>query len=210
MKSYWNLAITFSLVFHGVLLMQLPKVAFFSKKISLIEKEIKKEITLTHKEVEPKMKVKTDMVVSVEPTPYIENIIDTLIKNSGFAAIGKADVFKRNAKEMILSEVPPHNKILKKNPAYMNYYRLVREKIRAKAHRYYRSGGSGKVLLSFVVLKDGALGELSLDMESANNARLRQITLKSIRSSAPFPPFPDELGKYAQLSFRIPIYFKNN
>lgn len=210
MKNYWNLAITFSLVFHSALILRLPQTAFLTKKKSSVKKEIKKEVTMTPKDVEEKTKIRTDSINLIEPAPYTENIMETLIKNSGLATMSKADVFKKDIKEMTLSEIPPHNKELRKNPAYMNYYRLIREKIRSNTYRYYRSGDTGKVLLSFIVLKDGGLGEFFLDEESVNDNALRQITLESIKDAAPFPPFPDELGNYAQLSFRIPIYFKNN
>ena len=188
--------------------MQLPQAAFFTKKRTAVKKEIEKEVTMVPKDV--KAKIKTGSIVSIEPAPYTENIMDTLIKNNGFAPMTKADVFEKNIKEIILSEVPPHNKALRKNPAYMNYYRLIREKIRSNAYRYYRSDDTGKVLLSFIVFRDGALGELSFEEESANNNTLCQITLESIKGAAPFPPFPDELSNHTQLSFRIPIYFKNN
>ena len=119
MKNYWNLAITFSLVFHGVLVMGLPQAAFFAKKRTAVKKEIKKEVTMVAKEVKEKTKLRTDLLTLIEPVPYSENIMDTLIKNSGLATMNKNDVFEKDVKEIILSEIPPHNKELRKNPAYM-------------------------------------------------------------------------------------------
>ncbi|MCF7907663.1 MAG: energy transducer TonB [Candidatus Omnitrophica bacterium] len=210
MKNYWNLAITFSLIFHSALIIRLPQLTFFSKKRNAVKTEIKKEVTMVPENVKEKVKVRTDSIALIEPAPYTENIMDTLIKNGGITTMSKTDVFEKNIKEIVLSEIPPHNKELKKNPAYMNYYRLIREKIRSNTYRYYRSSNTGKVLLSFIVLKDGDLGEFFLDDESVADDGLRQITLESIKDAAPFPPFPDELSNYTQLSFRIPIYFKNN
>ena len=92
----------------------------------------------------------------------------------------------------------------------MNYYRLIREKIRSNAYRYYRSADTGKVLLSFVILHDGGLGKFSLEEDQETSSILRQIAIDSVKSAAPFPPFPAELQSYTRLSFRIPIYFKNN
>lgn len=190
--------------------MTLPSSAFFNIKKTTVKNESKKEVTMVSKRIETKTKIKSDYISSIEPQPYQENIMDTLMESSSFNPIDKVPVFDKNASKIILSEIPPHNKALRKNPAYMNYYRLIREKIRSNTYRYYHSDDTGKVLLSFIVLKDGGLGELLLDPESVDSRVLRQITLESIKDAAPFPPFPAELTNHAQLSFRIPIYFKNN
>lgn len=204
------MAITFSLVFHGALIMKLPRGAFFNTKKDIVKKQAEKEVTMVSKKIETKAKIKIDYISAVEPSPYQENIMDTLLQKSNLTPIGKVPVFEKNAGKIILSEIPPHNKALKKNPAYMNYYRLIREKIRSNTYRYYRSDDTGEVLLNFIVRNDGVLGELFLDQESVDNRILRQITLESIKDAAPFPPFPTELNSHTQLSFRIPIYFKNN
>jgi len=210
MRNYWNLAITFSLVFHGALIMKLPTAAFFNTKKDIVKKQAEKEVTMVSKKIETKAKIKTDYISAIEPKPYQENIMDTLMQSSSFTPIDKVPIFEKNASKIILSEIPPHNKALAKNPAYMNYYRVIREKIRSNTYRYYRSGDTGKVLLNFIVRNDGALGGLFLDQESVDSRILRQITLESIKDAAPFPPFPVELNSHTQLSFRIPIYFKNN
>ena len=102
------------------------------------------------------------------------------------------------------------DKVLKKNPAYMSYYRLIRERIRNSAYHNYKSQKKGEVLLSFLIDKDGSLKGIDLAPQSVKNRSLRKIALKSIRESAPFPEFPEGLRQYTRLQFNISIYFKNN
>lgn len=92
----------------------------------------------------------------------------------------------------------------------MNYYRLIRERIRNSAYHNYNSKKSGEVLLNFFISKDGALQKVDLNPQSVKNGNLRKIALESVRASAPFPEFPVELQKYTGLQFNISIYFKSN
>ena len=70
------------------------------------------------------------------------------------------------------------NKSLRKSPAYMNYYRLIREKIRLNAYQNYKRRKKGEVTITFLVFKDGSIKGLQLDSNSASNRRLRKIALK--------------------------------
>jgi len=209
MRSCWNLALTFSVAVHVALITRLPTDSLSVKKTKSSKKQTEKEVTMSSREIKAKTKIKSGAVSAITPKPYTENIMEALIEDTIFDNIDKANFFKKTTNRIILSEIPPHDRELKKNPAYMNYYRIIREKIRSNAYRNYQSSESGKVLLSFIVLKDGDLGEFFLEEEEITSRILRQITLDSIKAAAPFPPFPEELGTYTQLSFRIPIYFKN-
>ncbi|MBU1113134.1 MAG: hypothetical protein KKH93_04605 [Candidatus Omnitrophica bacterium] len=211
MKNYWNIAITCSLLFHGAFFLKLPAFSnFFARKKTVLKKTAEKEIVMIAEEIKAEIENKSGPISLIKPFPYTENIINTLIKNPGSGPIDKPKVFERNVSEIILSEIPPHDKELNKNPAYMNYYRLIREKIRSNTYRYYRAPDTGKILLSFIVLSSGGLGGLSFEEESENSNVLRQIAIDSLEAAAPFPPFPVELQSYTRLSFRIPIYFRNN
>lgn len=95
------------------------------------------------------------------------------------------------------------------NPSYMNYYQLVREKIRRAAYRNFIKTETGEVYLSFIIKQDGTLKEKKLheDRSQANNY-LKQTAIKSLNEAAPFPAFPKELETYAQLSFTVIISFQ--
>lgn len=146
-----------------------------------------------------------------KPLPYVENIMSKLIQSNNFSPLQKPQIFEKDVKEIVFKEIPEKvDKILKKNPAYMGYYRLIRERIRNSAFLNYSSQKRGEVLLSFLIGKDGSLEEVDLDPQSVKNRNLRGIALRSVRESAPFPEFPEGLQQYTRLQFNISIYFKNN
>ncbi|MDD5566314.1 MAG: hypothetical protein PHG31_05450 [Candidatus Omnitrophica bacterium] len=91
--------------------------------------------------------------------------------------------------------------------SYMSYYQIVREKIKRAAYQNYIRNDTGDVYLSFVIARDGSLREVKLhEDKSTGGFYLREVALRSIRNSAPFPSFPKELD-YPQLSFNIIISF---
>lgn len=210
MKNYWNVALIISLLFHtAIFATKLP--LFWTNKIPETKKKIN-EIEITPKTIEKIKKTIKRKKIGLEktkPLPYVENIMSKLTENKNFSTLKKPQIFKKTTKEILFSETAENNKKLKKNPAYMDYYRLVREKIRANAYHNYNSNKNGKILASFFVFSNGMLKNIHLNSKSANNEILKKITLKSINESAPFPPFPAELKEYSQLRFNISIYFRS-
>lgn len=94
------------------------------------------------------------------------------------------------------------------NPSYLNYYQIVREKIRRCAYENYSRSETGEVYLAFVVSSQGMLREVKLiEEKSTENAYLRGISVRSINDASPFPAFPTELD-YPQLSFNVMISFE--
>ncbi|MCX7661164.1 MAG: hypothetical protein N2Z79_00595, partial [Candidatus Omnitrophica bacterium] len=53
------------------------------------------------------------------------------------------------------------------NPHYLNYYQIVREKIRRCAYQNYNRTDIGQVYLSFVISSDGYLKEIKLSEEKS-------------------------------------------
>lgn len=95
-----------------------------------------------------------------------------------------------------------------KNPSYLSYYQIVREKIRHAAYQNYTRVEEGEVYLSFVISGVGDLKEIRLiEEKSSNTTYLRDIALRSIKAASPFPRFPPELD-YPQLSFNVVISFE--
>ncbi|MFH1190872.1 MAG: energy transducer TonB [Candidatus Omnitrophota bacterium] len=94
------------------------------------------------------------------------------------------------------------------NPSYINYYQIVREKIRRSAYQNYMYIETGQVYVSFIISNYGGLMDARLAEERTTaNDYLKNIALKSVREAAPFPNFPKELD-YPQLSFNIIISFE--
>src|SRR3989338_2926719 len=94
------------------------------------------------------------------------------------------------------------------NPIYLNYYQIVRTRIKERAYANYSKSDAGEVYLTFVLLSDGSLKQIQLvEDRSSKNPYLRDISLKSIKEAAPFPSFPADLN-YPELSFNVAISFE--
>jgi len=100
-------------------------------------------------------------------------------------------------------------KELEKLEEYIQYYELIREKIKKTVARdYTRFREEGMVEVAFTLDKRGRLKNLIIDkLKSASSASLRKTALHSIERAAPFPAFPPLL-KREDLTFAIAIIFK--
>jgi TonB family protein len=77
-----------------------------------------------------------------------------------------------------------------------NWYQLIPESA---------AGKKGKVVLEFVILKDGSLRALNL-VESTQDVTLERPAWGALSGSAPFPPLPaDFKGNYLHL--RLSFYY---
>lgn len=92
---------------------------------------------------------------------------------------------------------------------YINYYQLIREKIRArlktKYNDYYKEGD---VSLVFILKDSGSL--IGVEVETANSvpdSMLHRIAIESVKEAAPFAPFPKALS-LSSMSFNLVISFK--
>ncbi|MDD5130680.1 MAG: hypothetical protein PHS66_06525 [Candidatus Omnitrophica bacterium] len=94
------------------------------------------------------------------------------------------------------------------NPSYINYYQIVREKIRRSAYQNYTHSVTGEVYASFIISNDGYVKDVRfIEEKTTVNDYLKNIALRSVRDASPFPNFPKELD-YPQLSFNIIISFE--
>ncbi|MCM8793039.1 MAG: TonB family protein [Candidatus Omnitrophica bacterium] len=98
---------------------------------------------------------------------------------------------------------------LSKEPAFLDYYRAIREKIKISANRkkplFFNPG---EVCVFFVLDNRGNLRRLKIiEQRSSNDPLLRETALRSIERASPFPPFPKEL-KREQIAFNIVIAFE--
>jgi hypothetical protein len=99
---------------------------------------------------------------------------------------------------------------LKKNPDYVNYYDVVREKIRKNAFKYYNRRDTGRVKIIFTISNTGELLDCSVvSMGEKATSYLKDLVLKSIEQSRPFPAFPEGLKDYKYLKLNITVYFKS-
>jgi len=203
----FKIALLISLLTHGLLFFSLPriKIPTFPKKLDKIE--------VTY--LEPKTQVSLP-----EKKPPKEKLLDE-DKPILSSNILPKDIFKPETAELKppelskIEEVAPKPKINLgqvmpeiKSPGYLNYYQIIRERIRKCAYRNFVRLRSGEVYLSFVVSSDGQLKAVRLiEEKSSPDSYLRQISIQSIKEAAPFPQFPKELN-YPELSFNIIISFE--
>lgn len=212
MRNYWRLAITVSLLFHTAIFIGVPGnfKQIFVKKNPVVKNKIAKEITITPQQIEKIVKRPLAGSSNPKPLPYIENIMNKLMQSDDFSPLQKPQIFEKNIKEIVFKDIAEKaDKALKKNPAYMSYYRLIRERIRTSAYLNYNIKKKGEVSLNFLVENDGSLKGVDLAPQSVKSRDLRKIALKSVQESAPFPEFPEGLQQYSRLQFSISIYFKN-
>lgn len=101
---------------------------------------------------------------------------------------------------------------IKSTPAYMDYYKLIREKIRQSAMQKYDHGEEGDVTVVFILTNKGQVAGASVPrMNAPISDMLKGIAIESVRKASPFPPFPPTL-RYQNLEFSLEIHFrrKNN
>jgi TonB family protein len=146
------------------------------------------------------------------PPPFIKK--ETVFKENTEGLFRKTEFTKPALSESEVISVkkiitiPPLDLDKINNPSYVNYYQIVREKIRRAAYQNFVRTETGEVYVSFIVVNNGDLKDIRLITEkSSSNTYLQETALRSIKEASPFPEFPPELD-YAQLSFNVVISFE--
>lgn len=219
----FQIAFVISLVAHGVIFFQNPNLSFLprpkqeeSLKVAYVKepeeiKPVQRPLSLPKREpfLEVPSKVSPEKRL---PPPFMQN--RDLVRPKDASSGPNMDFTKPNlirpdiiaVKRRITLPDPDKNKI--NNPTYMNYYQIVREKIKRAAYQNYSGTETGEINISFIISNEGYLKDLRLTEEkSSPNLYLREIALRSVKDASPFPNFPQELD-YPQLSFNLAINFE--
>lgn len=105
----------------------------------------------------------------------------------------------------------PHLKSEKiSNPKYLSYNDTIRQRIKQRAYRYIDdvNFNSGQVYLTFALNADGNLKQVKIiEHRTKADNHLRDVGLRSIKDSNPFPPFPKGLS-FPELTFNVIISFE--
>lgn len=232
MRSERLLRVTFtiSLLTHGAILLQAPSFNPFSpapKKQEIEVRYIKENLRVKSlsgaysrpdlqsppPNPKPFLKLDSKIITAAKiPPPYLEqdnpSKTEKLItaRTPGFpkpnlAAWGLTAIKKRVS-------LPPIEMARVNNPSYINYYQIVREKIRRCAYQNYTHNETGEAYISFIISGDGYIKDMRLVEEKTTAGDyLKGIALRSVKDASPFPGFPKELD-YLQLSFNIIISFE--
>jgi len=154
---------------------------------------------------EPKHKAQPVMPKTAE-TPKVEITAKVEAKPADEAPAPRIE--KDAPKEAPTDDAKRQAKI-RSTKDYINYYQLIREKIRKRLKSNYRSYfREGEVALVFTLSKDGRLIAVGInDSASTDDAALRDIATASVREASPFPPFPKALS-LPDMTFDLTVTFK--
>lgn len=208
-KDFFYIAIFVSLLAHLLtsFTLKLP----YPQADEIIKKDPKTEFVELKEEKKVLKKLKKLPKV---PPPYINvrNKMPTLKKVKS----PKKDSAKKNPSKTVQEEVKEgftqdevKQKKVQSTPEYLNYYDMIREKIRKNAFNLYRSRENGRVVINFILKKNGSLMNVSVKIEGSSNSRyLKEIALKSVYKSLPFSEFPEGLENHESLPFNVSIFFR--
>lgn len=216
----FNIALIVSFIIHSAVLLPtlnfnlLPKLKSLTDlEITYIKPKVEQVERLTEsasrREI-PLNSERKNLLKRLLPPPFTERIgKEEVLRKEADLALSKPQLMKPDIisiKRNIQLKPIEINKI--SSPGYINYYQIVREKIRRCAYQNYTRNDTGQVYLTFVILANGSLENAKIiDEKSTDNPYLKNAALKSIKGAAPFPVFPKEL-EYPRLSFNVIISFE--
>lgn len=96
------------------------------------------------------------------------------------------------------------------NPKYLSYNDTIRQKIRQRAFNYVEHPDfkAGEVYLTFILDREGKIKDIKIINDKTRaNEYLKNVGLRSVKESSPFPAFPKDLN-YAELTFNVAISFQ--
>lgn len=144
-----------------------------------------------------------DAEVKVPETPKIELKPKVETAPAPDAPTDKAEAGKDEARELAQRQAQART-----TKDYINYYQLLREKIRQRVkHRYKNSYNEGEVRLNFTLSSKGAVVSCSVDRSLPVDAGLAELAILSVREASPFPPFPESL-QAGSMAFNVTVVFK--
>jgi hypothetical protein len=207
-------ALFLSFVAHIIILLRFSYAHIESRSLSVQSLEVVyPRIIAKSNDINPKNQLKNQNVAFKEParerTEDLESFVKDFSKLSEdfFHATDKPRQNVPNIEKRSVFVPAIENRQID-NPSYLNYYEMVRHRIRERAYANYRLLDSGEVYLSFVVSSSGILREIKiLENRTKANQRLRALSFQSVKEAGPFLPFPEDLP-YPDLSFNVIILFQ--
>lgn len=233
-KKLFLTGLLFSFLAHavviGLLSLSHSRLSLFSKKSRSIEITYQKIKPLTGKKKE--IVVKDFKVLKSLKTKQKQKVEVLSKKGDMFSVIGdrikdisklSGNLLASHKKNPTISMLDVGRKITLlpmgttkiTNPKYITYNddmrAVISHNIKKRAYAYvnHRDFEAGKVYLTFVLSSSGVLKQLQIiDSKTSANEYLRNVALKSIKESNPFPPFP--LGfNYPEFTFNLLISFQD-
>lgn len=204
MELNFKNAVILSLVIHAAIVISL-----YHTPALMVERIEHKEIIMDFiASVEPKkieIARQETKAISVD-TPKVN--LTQKIDVKPVVAGASSEINAAQQKE-ISDELAAKQTRIKSTKDYINYYQLIREKIRRALKSRYRSYyGEGDVCLIFILRSDGRLISIAADPEASTRDRvLVDTAIRSLKDAAPFVRFPKALA-LPQMSFTVTVSFK--
>lgn len=170
-------------------------------------------------DLEPGKPVKVDYVYIKEPAPKVLPPEPMTVETPKIDIAAKIEVkpadeapaprIEKNAPKEAPMDDAKRQARIGSTRDYINYYQLIREKIRKRLKSNYGSRfKEGEVALAFTLSKDGRLIAAGVnDSASTDDAALRDIATSSVREASPFAPFPAALS-LPEMTFDLTVTFK--
>jgi len=214
----------------GLLSLSHARLSLFKKSSKSIEITYQRIKSATRKNKEIVVK---DLKVSKDLKPQKKQTVKVLSReNNMFSIIGdrikdisklRGNLLASQKKSPTVSmldtgrkiTLPPMGTTKISNPKYITYNddmrAVISRNIKRRAYTYvnHKDFEAGKVYLTFVLSSSGMLKQLQIiDSKTSANEYLRNVGIKSIRESSPFPPFPMGFN-YPEFTFNLLISFQD-
>lgn len=165
-----------------------------------------KEVVLRQIEP-PRIEIKKEVEIKPQPTTQGKISYKKRLEAKKLIQIEKAR--KQYAAKVASREAAVKESELKSKKDYVNYYQLIRDKIKSRLkdnYGYYNH--EGDVYLSFAITQNGTLLTYNIDRSrSTTDEVLLHITIMSLKAVSPFPPLPKSI-QAPKMSFNVAISFK--
>ena len=173
----------------------------------LMKHPVKKEMVVDYVILKQALKIENpamDVALKVPETPKVELKPKVKAAPAPNAPIAKIDQNKDAPRELAQKQ-----QRIKTTKDYINYYQLLREKIRQKVKRNYRNSyNEGEIHLNFTLNANGSLAACDIDRATSfGDTKLAELAISSVRQASPFPPFPKALS-VPTMTFTVTVVFK--
>jgi outer membrane biosynthesis protein TonB len=207
-----NIPIVASAIIHAAVILPLAAMpvadSFMPKKDMTVDYVILKEI-VKKSELAKDVEIRIPEAPKVELKPKVDRAPEANgDRNATQSRVSLADeAARRQASAADAAQVKAEERA-RSTKDYINYYQLIREKIRQRIRRRYGDRTiEGEARINFVMRSDGSLERWGAD--AAADEGLAAIALASLREAAPFPRFPKELN-LPRMSFTVVVVFKRD
>lgn len=203
MQMTFKSAFILSIVVHSAIL--IPGIRLMPDHDKLIDKNSIMVDYVPEKEPEIELKKSPDVLRKTEQTPVIAPTVKTDTVSKKMPAVN-API--KSLKDVADALAVKQAKVMATQD-YINYYQLIREKIRRQLKDKYRSYYSeGDVCLIFILRSDGSLVSVGADASISTRDRiLIDTAIQSVKEASRFAPFPKAID-LKQMSFTLTVSFK--